>query len=74
MCFRAPAHNIWNTGIKAISKQLTNEQERKIQRVWATVLGLPCEAIDVDDSFFQLGGESVAAIRLTAAARRMGLQ
>ena len=62
------------TNTKAQKKQPTDDQERKIQGMWAAVLGLDCEAIGIDDSFFQLGGESVAAIRLAAAARRMGLQ
>ncbi|KAF2022440.1 acetyl-CoA synthetase-like protein, partial [Setomelanomma holmii] len=43
--------------------------EQKLQSLWATVLALDPEAIGTNDSFFRLGGDSVAAMKLTAAAR-----
>lgn len=50
------------------------KRERELQDLWATVLGKSSDSISAGDSFFQIGGESIAAIRLAAAARRLGLQ
>ncbi|KAF2257475.1 CoA-dependent acyltransferase, partial [Lojkania enalia] len=50
-------------------KQLpTTAMERKLQSLWATTLALAPEAVGINDSFFRLGGDSVAAMKLTAAA------
>ncbi|KAF1977723.1 hypothetical protein BU23DRAFT_596079 [Bimuria novae-zelandiae CBS 107.79] len=49
------------------------EREKKMQSMWATVLGIPVESIGLDDSFIRLGGDSLAAMRLAALARRFGL-
>nr|POF18032.1 nonribosomal peptide synthetase dtxs1 [Quercus suber] len=55
-------------------KAPATEMEVRCQRLWADVLGLAAETIGRDDSFLQLGGDSIAAIRLVAAARRKGIQ
>ena len=48
-----------------------SETEKQLCILWAEVLGLPAEEIrSGDDDFFQLGGDSVAAMRLVAAADR----
>ncbi|KAK7427649.1 Nonribosomal peptide synthetase 4, partial [Neonectria magnoliae] len=43
--------------------------QRKLQKVWGKVLNLGSDAISRDDSFFRLGGDSVGAMKLVAAAR-----
>lgn len=43
--------------------------ETRLQAVWSNVLGIPVDAIGADDHFFRIGGDSVAAMRLVAAAR-----
>lgn len=48
-------------------------EELAMCRLWSTVLKLPESDIGLDDDFFQLGGHSLAAIRLVSAARRMGI-
>lgn len=40
--------------------------ERRLAVAWAEVLGVPLERIGTDDSFFALGGTSLAAARLIA--------
>lgn len=45
-----------------------NAEERRIAAVWAAALGLEESAIGIDDSFFSLGGDSFAALRV---ARRI---
>ncbi|GKZ25564.1 nonribosomal peptide synthase [Aspergillus brasiliensis] len=46
-----------------------SEFERILLELWATTLGLEVEAIHGDDSFFELGGDSVSAMKLVATAR-----
>ncbi|WP_431964951.1 amino acid adenylation domain-containing protein [Actinacidiphila sp. bgisy160] len=41
-----------------------NAAERRIAAIWARTLGVEESAIGVDDSFFSLGGDSFAALRI----------
>ncbi|OOG00618.1 hypothetical protein ASPCADRAFT_502898 [Aspergillus carbonarius ITEM 5010] len=50
-----------------------NELEEQLQRLWAEVLGVETETVGIHDNFYQLGGESVTAIALSAMARDHGL-
>lgn len=47
--------------------------ERQLQDLWSEVLKISYTDISLDDNFFWLGGDSVAAIGLVAAARTAGL-
>ncbi len=49
----------------------TSRVERLLAALWHEILGV--EACSVDDGFFALGGDSLSAIRLVAAARRHGV-
>lgn len=49
------------------------EAECQLRDLWASVLEIPAECIGIDDSFFRLGGDSITAMRLVAAARRHGV-
>ena len=51
----------------------TTETERTLQRLWAQILKIEIERIGLDDSFFRLGGDSIAAIKLVSACRETGL-
>ena len=42
--------------------------EKKLTVLWESTLGLPSGSIGVDDNFFKLGGDSIAAMRLINAA------
>ncbi|WP_345017459.1 amino acid adenylation domain-containing protein, partial [Streptomyces shaanxiensis] len=44
--------------------------EERLAAVWADVLGL--DELGVEDSFFALGGDSIAAVRLVGALREAG--
>ncbi|ATZ23947.1 Tyrocidine synthase 3 [Streptomyces lavendulae subsp. lavendulae] len=48
------------------------ETEERIAEAWATALGL--EKVSVEDSFFDLGGDSIRAIVLVGAIRSAGFQ
>ncbi|RDW86494.1 uncharacterized protein DSM5745_03136 [Aspergillus mulundensis] len=43
--------------------------EEQLRQLWAQVLGLPSSDIAANADFFQLGGDSVSAMRLVAAAQ-----
>ncbi|KAH6876441.1 hypothetical protein B0T10DRAFT_585614 [Thelonectria olida] len=47
----------------------TTLMQRKLQKVWGKILNLGSDTISRDDSFFRLGGDSVGAMKLVAAAR-----
>ena len=51
----------------------STEMELKLQRLWTEVLHLESSSIGADDSFFRLGGDSIRAMRLVAAAREEGI-
>ncbi|KAF4958673.1 hypothetical protein FGADI_2223 [Fusarium gaditjirri] len=51
----------------------TTAMQRKLQKAWATVLNIPIAQISKGDSFFRLGGDSVDAMKLVAAARTEGV-
>ncbi|KAJ5827283.1 AMP-dependent synthetase/ligase [Penicillium robsamsonii] len=52
---------------------ITTVTQKKLQRVWSQVLDIPCEDILLDDSFFDLGGDSIRAMKLVSEARMDGL-
>lgn len=47
----------------------TTDMEKRLRALWETVLNLEPASATLDDSFFVLGGDSVQAMRLVAAAR-----
>ncbi|KAI0467781.1 hypothetical protein F4859DRAFT_224755 [Xylaria cf. heliscus] len=53
----------------------STDMERLLAQLWATALGAsPGVRINVRDSFFKLGGDSLAAMRLVSLARRNGVR
>lgn len=54
-----------------VLRELTYD-ESQLRGLWARVLGLTSDSISVDDHFFQLGGDSIWAMRLSSAARQIG--
>jgi amino acid adenylation domain-containing protein/non-ribosomal peptide synthase protein (TIGR01720 family) len=51
----------------------SSAMEMKLQALWADVLRVPVDLVGADDSFFHIGGDSITAMRLTAAAQTRGL-
>ncbi|KAK1912672.1 hypothetical protein P3342_004608 [Pyrenophora teres f. teres] len=62
------------TSSQGPKRQPSTEAEQTMQQLWAQVLSLGADIIGLDDSFFRLGGDSIAAMKLVGEARRMGLQ
>jgi acyl carrier protein len=49
-----------------------NEQEERLCSLLGRILNLPDVDIDLHDSFFELGGDSITAMRLVNEARQLG--
>ena len=47
----------------------STEMEKRIAKIWESVLNLQPDVIGAEDSFFKLGGDSIGAMRLVTAAR-----
>ena len=47
----------------------TTEMEQLLEELWRTILNLEPGEVTLDDSFFVMGGDSVQAMRIVAAAR-----
>jgi amino acid adenylation domain-containing protein/non-ribosomal peptide synthase protein (TIGR01720 family) len=50
----------------------TTDLERHLQALWASALGTQPHQLGIHDNFFKIGGDSVAVMRLIAAAKRAG--
>jgi amino acid adenylation domain-containing protein/non-ribosomal peptide synthase protein (TIGR01720 family) len=51
----------------------STDMEKKVQRLWETVLRLSPDSVGAEDNFFRLGGESLAAMSLVGAARSQSI-
>ncbi|KAI4155608.1 MAG: hypothetical protein LQ340_000881 [Diploschistes diacapsis] len=51
------------------SKRATNTaMEKRLQKLWETVIGLPAGSVGADDNFFRIGGDSISAMKLVGLA------
>ena len=48
--------------------------ERCMQKIWARILNMEPVLIGLDDNFFHLGGDSIAAIKVVGEARKFGIR
>ncbi|RYP90225.1 hypothetical protein DL770_003646 [Monosporascus sp. CRB-9-2] len=55
-------------------RQPTSETEQCLQNTWARVLNIDAARIGLDDSFFDLGGNSIAAMKVVGEARKVGIK
>nr|POF13537.1 nonribosomal peptide synthetase easa [Quercus suber] len=51
----------------------TTTMELRLREVWAQVLKITAEEIGKNDSFLQIGGDSIAAIQMVTVARKAGI-
>ncbi|KAK1914199.1 hypothetical protein P3342_007445 [Pyrenophora teres f. teres] len=58
---------------QGLKRQPSTENEKALQQLWAGVLAIDADSIGLDDSFFRLGGDSIAAMKLVGEARRAGI-
>ncbi|PNP75510.1 hypothetical protein FNYG_11139 [Fusarium nygamai] len=55
------------------SSALSSDEEKQLAQLWATTLNIDARTIGSSDSFFQHGGDSIAAVRLVTLAREQGI-
>ena len=48
--------------------------EEHMREIWSLVLNLPVSQISLNQSFFNLGGDSITAMQVVANCRRIGIQ
>ncbi|KAL3455976.1 hypothetical protein BJX64DRAFT_294545 [Aspergillus heterothallicus] len=51
----------------------SSAEEQRLHTIWSDTLHLDAQLIGADDNFFQVGGDSVSAMRVAAVARQQGL-
>ncbi|HEX6291076.1 MAG TPA: amino acid adenylation domain-containing protein, partial [Herpetosiphonaceae bacterium] len=66
-----PAPETIGAGSGAATMPPVTETERTLARIWAEVLRL--EQVGIHDNFFDLGGDSILGIQVTARANQAGL-
>lgn len=59
---------------KTASRSPTSTIEKQLRGIWARVFQRDEETIELDDSFFQLGGNSITAMKVVADARKIGIR
>ncbi|WP_387555589.1 phosphopantetheine-binding protein, partial [Photorhabdus sp. RM126S] len=64
---RALPEPVWGNKEEYVAPR--NALETQLCAIWQEVLGL--ERVGIEDNFFRIGGNSLTAIRLTTAIRRM---
>jgi amino acid adenylation domain-containing protein len=62
------------TEMKAVKRGPLTTTERRLQEIWARVLGMDTESFGVDDNFFRLGGDSINAMQVVAQCAAAGLK
>lgn len=62
------------TAYTTIAPLFTDPIERRLRVLWNELLEVDEESIGPDSNFFHLGGDSISAMRLAAAAIKQGLQ
>ncbi|KAK7748238.1 NRPS [Diatrype stigma] len=53
---------------------LSSAKQKKLRQIWSRVIGIGEEEISLNDSFFQLGGDSIGAMKLVSELRAEGLE
>ncbi|KAJ8116150.1 hypothetical protein ONZ43_g4503 [Nemania bipapillata] len=56
-----------------LHREPATEAEQWLRRSWASVLGIEVSTISARDNFLRIGGDSIAAMRLVAAAQDQSL-
>ncbi|KAI2614797.1 non-ribosomal peptide synthase [Hypoxylon fragiforme] len=67
----APSSTTPSTQPKRVSA--TSAKQKSLRQTWSRVLGLEEDEIGLNDSFFQLGGDSIGAMKIVSELRAKGL-
>lgn len=55
-----------------LKRQPNTQPEFIMQGLWSSILNISTDCVGLDDNFFRLGGDSISAIMLVTAARKLG--
>jgi non-ribosomal peptide synthetase component F/aryl carrier-like protein len=61
------------SSVSALARSPETVAEFRMQKLWAKTLGIKVESVGADDSFLEIGGDSLGAMRLVEEARAVGL-
>ncbi|KAI1749210.1 hypothetical protein F4782DRAFT_514383, partial [Xylaria castorea] len=64
---------VLRTATRSEKRNPRTKAEYRLRAIWSQVLNIEADSIGVDDSFFRLGGDSIAAMKLVGAARRVNV-
>ncbi len=53
---------------------LSSARQKRLRHAWSRIIGLGEDDISLNDSFFQLGGDSIGAMKLVSELRAQGLE
>lgn len=56
--------------VGVVSRPPRSDMERRLAALWSDILGVDVSTISLTSNFMRIGGESIAAMKLVAAARR----
>lgn len=72
----SPNQNVNGTKAQAPVKRVsaTSRRQRKLRSLWSRVLNIDEDDISLNDNFFLLGGDSIAAMKLVSEARAEGVK
>lgn len=62
------------TAEKAQKRKPTTRDEKIMQEIWSDLLEIDLDAIGLSDDFFQLGGDSIAAMKMVSMAREEDIE
>ncbi|MRH99224.1 hypothetical protein GH721_01650 [Kriegella sp. EG-1] len=64
-------NDIQRTNKTILSKERISDTEQELIKIWEEVLGF--SPINVNDNFFEIGGDSILSIQIIARARKAGI-
>jgi len=67
-------YSINNAGQKHQVVAVSTDEERQLEEIWADIFGIELGEIGSAANFFSLGGDSISAINMVSACRKVGYE
>ncbi|KAI8959910.1 non-ribosomal peptide synthase [Daldinia sp. FL1419] len=71
---RTSSNKVLSTGLKETRVSATSAKQKSLRRAWSQILGINEDEIGLENSFFQLGGDSIGAMKLVSELRAKGME
>ncbi|CAJ2512564.1 Uu.00g055790.m01.CDS01 [Anthostomella pinea] len=74
--FVEPTHRVKTVGNSQRQKRVsaTSAKQKSLRQTWCRILSIDEDEIGLNDSFFQLGGDSIGAMKMVSELRAKGMQ